>query len=197
MNGLKTSENSTVIGRGATLRGDLTSTDDVEIEGALEGTITATGARVIIAKEARVRADLNAQEIIVLGRVEGTIRATERAELRAGAVVTGDIYAKRFAMEQDASFRGRVDPSRASEPAQAAAEASKPVAAPSPGTTSVTPVPVPVEAAPTLFTSAQPIRPAGQMPAGLAAAARSFGSVTPGMSALATDPAHETEDETA
>lgn len=203
MNGLKTGENSTIIGRGATLRGELVSTEDVIVDGTVEGTITCTGARLTIAKDAKVRADLNAQEVVVLGRVEGNIRATERAELRAGAIVTGDIFAKRFAMEQDASLRGRVDPSRAGEAVPASAEPAAaprpvPVSAPAPVAASAAPsapAPVPVPATPGLFGNTAP-RQAGQMPAGLAAAARSFGSAgsPTGINALAGEP---TEDETA
>lgn len=200
MNGLKTGENSTVIGRGATLKGELISTEDVVIEGAVEGTVNATGARLTVSKDARVRADLNAQEVVVLGRVDGNIRATERAELRAGAMVTGDVYAKRFAMEQDAMLRGRVDPTRAGEPLPAGApvEAPRPTVVPtvSPSTASA-PVPVP-SATPSLFGGAAPTRPAGQMPAGLAAAARSWQAGTPaGINALSTEPENESEDETA
>ncbi len=194
MNGLKTGEGSTVIGRGATLKGELVSSEDVVIEGSVEGVVSAAGGRLTVAKDAVVRADLNAHEVIVMGRVDGTIRATERAELRAGALVTGDVYAKRFAMEQDAMLRGRVDPTRAGEVIPATvAETPKPVAAPVPF------VPASTSAAPSLFGGAAPIRTAGQMPAGLAAAARSFGSANSpaGINALSGEPSNTTEDETA
>jgi len=120
--------------------------------------------------------------VVVMGKVEGTIHATERTELRAGAVVVGDVFSKRFSMEQESALRGRVDPTRAAEPVAAAAAPEKstpPAAQPS--------VPATPSPGPGLFGMPRP--GGGQMPAGLAAAARGFGGgETPaGMSALATD----------
>jgi cytoskeletal protein CcmA (bactofilin family) len=193
--GIKAEEGVTVLGRGASFRGELSASGEVVIDGAMDGLVNVEGARLTIGKDARVHADINAQEVIVMGRLEGNIRASERVELRAGALVTGDVYAKRFAIEQEASFRGRVDPSRGGEPAAAEMAATQSVAEAKPR----------LEAAPgrvesqheTMGLFGGGARPTGKMPAGLAAAARTLGSsATPaGINALSDDGASSFGDE--
>ena len=180
---IRNEEGTTVIGRGAVVRGELIAGGDLVVEGVVEGTVRAEGTRVTVGKDARLRAEIVAQEVVVLGTVEGNLRASERVELRSGAGVTGDVFAKRFAMEEGAVLRGRVDPTRAGEPVNVggggvtASGTAKAAAAVS-------------EKAPAggLFDAA-PSRPVGQMPAGLAAAARSINSsaAPAGLSALAVE----------
>jgi cytoskeletal protein CcmA (bactofilin family) len=176
--GTKQGEGITTIGRGALLRGDLTATGEIVVEGSIEGSLQANGARVTVGREAHVRADVVAQEVIVEGHVYGAIRATERVELRSTAVVDGNVYSKRFSMEEEAVLRGNVDPS---QPGETVAPSSYAASIP------VTPLePSSVGPAPTLFGG---MRPSGQMPAGLAAAARNLGTATTpaGMSALSDE----------
>jgi len=116
---MRPGEITTVIGRSATFRGDLSSTDDLQIDGSFEGTIRQTSGRLTIGAEARVYASIVAPEVVVFGRVEGDIRASGRVDLRSTAVVLGDIFAGRLSMEENASLRGQVDPSRAGETAPA------------------------------------------------------------------------------
>ena len=62
-----------------------------------------------------IRGDIAAKEIIIFGLVDGDIRATGRAELRASANVQGNIFAAKLSIEDNATFRGQVDPERAQE----------------------------------------------------------------------------------
>jgi len=112
---MRPGEVSTVIGRTATFRGDLSSMDDLQVDGEFEGTIRQTGGRLTVGAEARVKASIIAPDVVIHGRVEGDIRATGRVDLRSTAVVIGDIFAGRFSIEENASLRGQVDPSRAGE----------------------------------------------------------------------------------
>jgi len=112
---MRPGEVSTVIGRTATFRGDLSSTDDLQIDGEFEGTIRLTGGRLTVGAEAHVDASIAAPDVVIYGRVEGDIHATGRVDLRSTAVVVGDIFAGRLSMEENASLRGQVDPSRAGE----------------------------------------------------------------------------------
>ncbi len=107
--------NVTHIGRSTTLRGELSGDGDVQIDGSLEGSVQLTGARITVGPDAKVRALLSAQDIVVYGRVEGELRATGRAELRASAFVVGDIFAARLSVEEDATVRGHVDSIQAVE----------------------------------------------------------------------------------
>jgi cytoskeletal protein CcmA (bactofilin family) len=180
--GTKQGEGTTTIGRGASLRGDLVATGEIVIEGSIEGSLRADGARITVGQGAQVRADVIAQEVIVEGHVYGAIRASERVELRSTAVVDGNVYSKRFSMEEEAVLRGSVDPSQSGEAAKAV-ETPATYAAPIPVISLAQPSAGP---APTLFGG---MRPAGQMPVGLAAAARNLGDgVSPvGMSALSDE----------
>jgi cytoskeletal protein CcmA (bactofilin family) len=112
---MRPGEITTVIGRSATFRGDLSSTDDLQIDGSFEGTVHQSSGRLTIGVEAQVYAGIVAPEVVVFGRVEGDIRASGRVDLRSTAVVLGDIFAGRLSMEENASLRGQVDPSRAGE----------------------------------------------------------------------------------
>ncbi len=118
---MRPGEVTTVIGRSAIFRGDLSSTDDLQIDGEFEGTIRQSSGRLTVGVEARVYASIVAPEVVIFGRVEGDIRATGRVDLRSTAVVLGDIFAGRLSMEENSSLRGQVDPSRAGESAPASA----------------------------------------------------------------------------
>ena len=121
---MKPGDVSTVIGRTATFRGDLSSTDDLQVDGEFEGTIRQTGGRLTVGPEARVKASIVAPDVVIHGRVEGDIRATGRVDLRSTAVVLGDIFAERFSIEENASLHGQVDPSRVGEAAPAVSVAA-------------------------------------------------------------------------
>jgi cytoskeletal protein CcmA (bactofilin family) len=98
------------------ISGELTGSGDLLVDGEVEGTIRLASARLTVRSEGRVRATVLAQDVIVLGHVEGEIRATGRVELRDGAVVLGDVFSTRLVIEDGAILRGSVDPSKAAEP---------------------------------------------------------------------------------
>ncbi len=160
----------------AKLRGDLVATGDVVIEGQLEGSVIAEGARITIGREARVRADVSGQHVVVMGTVEGTLRATERVEIRANASVVGDAFTRRFSIEDEARFRGRVTPPAAE--ASPVAEQTRFEAPAAVEHYSPAPEPVAQQSVPSESSLFGSPRPAGQMPAGLAAAVRNLGGAS-------------------
>ncbi len=97
------------IGKTVVIRGELKGSEDLIVDGQLEGTINLTDGRLTIGPNANVSADLIAKEVLVLGRLQGNIVATGRVELRSGSVVEGDVKALRLAVEDNAVFRGKVD----------------------------------------------------------------------------------------
>jgi cytoskeletal protein CcmA (bactofilin family) len=99
----------TMLSRGVTLKGELSGSEDVCIDGEFEGKIRVSGAGVTIATNGRVTAEVEADEIVVEGRLEGSLRARQRLVIRRTAHVTGDIEAPRLAIEDGAVVRGRVD----------------------------------------------------------------------------------------
>ena len=97
------------IGKSVTIRGEVKGSEDLIVDGHLEGTISLSDSRLTIGPNANVAADLTAQDVLVLGHVKGNVVATGRVELRAGCSVEGDIRALRLAIEDNAVFRGKVD----------------------------------------------------------------------------------------
>jgi cytoskeletal protein CcmA (bactofilin family) len=106
---MKPAEGSTVIGKSVTIRGEVAGKEDLYMDGVVEGTIALPENRLTVGPNARVMADVNAHEVVIFGLVEGNLRASGRIELRASAVVKGDIVAERLSIEENASMKGRVD----------------------------------------------------------------------------------------
>jgi cytoskeletal protein CcmA (bactofilin family) len=97
------------IGKTVVIRGEVKGSEDLIVDGRVEGTVSLTESRLTIGPSANVAADLSGKDILVLGQVKGNIVASGRVELRAGCVVDGDIRALRLAVEDNAVFRGKVD----------------------------------------------------------------------------------------
>lgn len=106
---MKPAEGSTVIGKSVIIRGDLSGSEDLFMDGEIDGTITLTESRLTVGPNAKIRADINVQDVIVFGRIEGNVKASGRLELRQSASVVGDIQAGRLSIEESASLSGRVE----------------------------------------------------------------------------------------
>jgi cytoskeletal protein CcmA (bactofilin family) len=91
------------------IRGEVKGSEDLIIDGHVEGAITLAENRLTIGPNADVRADLSAKDVLIQGKLTGNIVATGRVELRAGSAVEGDVRALRLAIEDNAVFRGKVD----------------------------------------------------------------------------------------
>ena len=88
---------------GPQYRGDLATDRDVQVDGHINGNVSC--ARLTIGKDGAITGDIKAKEIVVRGKVKGTIRAT-RVMLMEGADVAGDIFYDRMSMEEGAHFVG-------------------------------------------------------------------------------------------
>jgi cytoskeletal protein CcmA (bactofilin family) len=97
------------IGKSVVIRGEVKGSEDLIVDGRIEGTVCLSESRLTIGANANVAADLSAKDILVLGQVLGNVVASGRVELRAGCCVEGDIRALRLAVEDNAVFRGKVD----------------------------------------------------------------------------------------
>jgi cytoskeletal protein CcmA (bactofilin family) len=97
------------IGKSVVVRGEVKGSEDLIIDGRVEGTVTLTESRLTVGASANVAADLSARDVLIMGQVQGNIVATGRVELRAGSTVEGDVRALRLAVEDNAVFRGKVD----------------------------------------------------------------------------------------
>jgi len=97
------------IGRSVVIKGELSGSEDLYVDGQVEGTIMLQGNHLIIGPHGQVRANVNAKGVVVEGKLDGNIRASERAELKKSAIAVGDITTQRVSIEDGAYFKGRVD----------------------------------------------------------------------------------------
>ena len=112
------------IGKSIVIRGEVRGSEDLTLEGRVEGTVTLSEGRLTIGSAAHIAADLSAKDVLIMGHVKGNVIASGRVELRSGCNVEGDITALRLAVEDNAVFRGKVDLT------QGAAKVSEPAAVP-------------------------------------------------------------------
>lgn len=106
---MKPAEGSTLIGKSVTIKGELSGSEDLFLDGLFEGTVMLSDSRLTVGPNAQVKAELHVRDLIVFGIVTGNVHASGRIELRQSAVVNGDIFASRLSVEESASIRGRVE----------------------------------------------------------------------------------------
>jgi cytoskeletal protein CcmA (bactofilin family) len=97
------------IGRSVVVKGELSGSEDLFIDGQVEGTIELRGNSLTIGPNGQVKANINAKDVTVQGKLEGNIQASQRAELKKTAVAVGDIVTQRVSIEDGAYFKGKVE----------------------------------------------------------------------------------------
>ena len=103
------SKNVSVIGPTLVFKGELSADEDLIIEGHIEGTIAHHKKHLTVGKQGRVKADIHANSVIVLGELIGDIHSEGMVSLAKGADVRGDIFCARIVMEDGARFKGKID----------------------------------------------------------------------------------------
>jgi cytoskeletal protein CcmA (bactofilin family) len=123
------------IGKSVVIKGELTGSEDLTIEGHVEGKIELRQNVLTIGPNGRIKAQVFAKSVIILGEVTGNVTASEKVDLRDNGSVDGDIAAPRVAIAEGAHFRGSIDMQRAGtkpgEAPKAGDAAAKPVTPPS------------------------------------------------------------------
>ena len=104
------------IGKAVLIKGELSGSEDLYLDGEVEGTIELHQNCVTVGPNARIRAHVNAKEVVIHGKVDGDIFGSERVELKRSAVLVGDIHTKRVAVEDGAYFKGAIDVQREEKP---------------------------------------------------------------------------------
>ena len=100
----------TTITRAVVIRGEVRATDDLTIEGRVEGPVWCEKCELVVTASAEIRGDIIARDVLVFGRVSGQIVGTDVVDVRASAGVDGRVIARRFILEEGATFKGRVEP---------------------------------------------------------------------------------------
>jgi len=122
-----------IISKGLFVKGEISGTESLYIDGKVEGAINLPGNRVTVGRNGQVGANVTAREVVVLGKVRGNVSATDRVDIRAEGALSGDVAAARISIEDGAFFKGGIDIRKAdAKPAQApgAVAAASPVPAP-------------------------------------------------------------------
>ena len=104
------------IGKAVLIKGELSGSEDLYLDGEVEGTIELDKNSLTIGPNGRIRAHVNAREVIIHGKVDGNIRGTDRVELKRSAVLVGDIVTERVSIEDGAFFKGAIDVQREAKP---------------------------------------------------------------------------------
>ena len=97
------------IGKSVLIRGELSGSEDLYLDGEVEGNIALLEHNLIIGPNGRIRANVTAKDVVVHGKVEGNIQGHERVELKKTAVLNGDISTQRIVIEDGAFFKGAID----------------------------------------------------------------------------------------
>ena len=120
------------IGKSVVIKGELNGSEDLTIEGHVEGTIQLRDHVLTIGPNGRIKAQVFAKAVIVLGEVTGNVTASDKVDIRDNGSVDGDIISPRVAIAEGAHFRGSVDMQRKGGAVpQAQGKPATPQAAPS------------------------------------------------------------------
>src|ERR1700751_494245 len=115
------------IGKSVVIKGELNGSEDLTIEGHVEGTIQLREHVLTIGPNGKIKAQVFAKSVIVLGEVTGNVTASDKVDIRDNGSVDGDIVSPRVAIAEGAHFRGSVDMQRKGQPQPAKAEGKPPV----------------------------------------------------------------------
>ena len=105
---MSTQEQAT-LGKSLVIKGEVTGSESLYIDGRVEGSINLPGNRVTVGRNGVVAANISAREIVVLGKVRGNMIASDRVDIRGEGSLTGDVVAQRISIEDGAYFKGGID----------------------------------------------------------------------------------------
>ncbi len=108
------------VGKSITLKGDLSGSEDVMVEGRVEGRVELPNNQLTVGANGTVQAEVNAKTVIVVGKISGNVTATERLEIQASGYVEGDVTSPRLIVEEGATLNGSI--AMQAKPAEKSAE---------------------------------------------------------------------------
>jgi cytoskeletal protein CcmA (bactofilin family) len=118
------------IAEGLKIKGEVQGTEDLRVDGEIEGRISLPGAAVVIGPKGRVAGDVQAREIVLEGSVRGNLAARERVRVAATGKLEGDVAAERLIIEEGAKITGHVESGAGEARSQAAARPASVSSAP-------------------------------------------------------------------
>jgi cytoskeletal protein CcmA (bactofilin family) len=107
------------ISQGIRIKGEVTGSEDLFVDGLIDGKLNLTNGSLTIGPNGTVKADVNAREVIVRGRIEGKVTGRDKVQLWSTGQITGEVLTERLAIEEGAMLKGKVEagkqPAKASE----------------------------------------------------------------------------------
>lgn len=107
------------IGRTLVIKGEVSGTESLFIDGRVEGTISIPDNRVTIGRNGNVTANINAKELVIMGKVQGNVECTDRLDIRSEGSLAGDVITHRISIEEGAMVKGGIEvrtPEKSSQP---------------------------------------------------------------------------------
>jgi cytoskeletal protein CcmA (bactofilin family) len=108
-NAVLNNQEQATIGKSLIIKGEVTGSESLYIDGRVEGAINLPGNRVTVGRNGQVQANINAREVVVLGKVKGNLTASDRVDIRNEGSLTGDVVCQRISIEDGAYFKGGID----------------------------------------------------------------------------------------
>jgi cytoskeletal protein CcmA (bactofilin family) len=103
------SRSSARLGAGLQIKGQLTGSEDLQIDGKVDGPITLRGHELTVGPSAQLNSEIHAGEVVVYGKVVGNVHARDRVDVKKDGSVIGDISTARISIEDGAHFKGRIE----------------------------------------------------------------------------------------
>lgn len=97
------------IGKSVVIKGELSGSEDLYLDGEVEGSVELRSHSLTVGPNGRIRANVNAKEVVIHGKVDGNVRGSDRVELKKSAVLNGDVVTQRIVIEDGAFFKGSID----------------------------------------------------------------------------------------
>jgi len=97
------------LGSSLQVKGDITGTEDLLIDGSVEGLIQLDERKLTVGAAAKVTADINARDVVVYGSVKGNVRATGRIEIKRDGSIIGNLTTAQIMIEDGADFKGSIE----------------------------------------------------------------------------------------
>lgn len=97
------------LGAGLQIKGHITGSEDLQIDGKVDGPITLRGHELTVGPAAQLNSEIHAGEVVVYGKVVGNVHARDRVDVKTNGSVIGDISTARISIEDGAHFKGRIE----------------------------------------------------------------------------------------
>src|SRR5262244_4093596 len=96
------------IGRTLVIKGEVSGSESLYVDGKIEGTLTFKDHRVTVGRNGTVQANISAREVVIMGKVTGNVECSDRVDIRSEGTLNGDVVSARISVEDGAMLRGSV-----------------------------------------------------------------------------------------